>query len=219
MQGVRLSEENTKERWLEFHASAEALHDSVDRLADAGREGGVRLKVAEFCMIAVVAVGCSPVGAVSSPTPRPSPMPPSADSGSNPADNPSSLREPDADALRVVEIAFESIGTPYRWGGTSANGFDCSGLIRYAYGQLGIELPRISRDQLRMGDPVELRVGALLPGDILGFSAVASGPPTHVGLYVGDGEFIHSSTSGVRVSDLREPYWQQHFVAARRILH
>jgi len=121
-------------------------------------------------------------------------------------------------AIAVVETAYEAIGTPYQWGGNGANGFDCSGLIRYAYGQFGIDLPRISRDQLGAGSPVELRVGALEPGDVLGFSAVAGGEATHVGLYIGDGQFIHSSTSGVRVSDLRQPYWQRHFMAARRMV-
>jgi cell wall-associated NlpC family hydrolase len=121
-------------------------------------------------------------------------------------------------AIAVVETAYEAIGSPYQWGGNGANGFDCSGLIRYAYGQFGIELPRISRDQLAVGSPVELRVGALEPGDVLGFSAVVGGEATHVGLYIGDGQFIHSSTSGVRVSDLRQPYWQQHFMAARRMV-
>jgi cell wall-associated NlpC family hydrolase len=121
--------------------------------------------------------------------------------------------------MAVVETAFEAIGTPYQWDGTDANGFDCSGLIRYAYGQFGIDLPRISRDQLRTGLPVELKVGALWPGDVLGFSAVVGGEASHVGLYVGDGQFIHSSTRGVRVSDLREPYWQQHLITARRVVH
>ena len=121
-------------------------------------------------------------------------------------------------STRVVEAAFDAIGSPYRWGGTSANGFDCSGLIQYAYGQYGIRLPRVSRDQLRRGSPVELSVETLQPGDVLGFSAVVGGEATHVGLYVGDGRFIHSSSSGVRVSDLRTPYWQQHLIAARRMV-
>ena len=167
---------------------------------------------------ALMLVGCSPVGVA-----RPSGPTPGAESSNveTRSESPPVLpsgREGPADALEVVEIAFQAIGTPYQWGGTDANGFDCSGLIRYAYGQLGIELPRISRDQLRMGSPVELQVGALQPGDVLGFSAVVGGEATHVGLYVGDGEFIHSSTRGVRVSDLREPYWQQHFMAARRMV-
>lgn len=121
-------------------------------------------------------------------------------------------------AIAVVETAYAAIGTPYLWGGNGGNGFDCSGLIRYAYGEFGIHLPRISRDQLREGDPVDLRIESLRPGDVLGFSTVVGGEATHVGLYVGDGEFIHSSTSGVRISDLRTPYWQQHFMAARRMV-
>lgn len=119
----------------------------------------------------------------------------------------------------MVETAFEAIGTPYEWGGNDGNGFDCSGLIRYAYGRFGIRLPRTSGEQLREGIPIELGVSALTPGDILGFSAVAGGEPTHVGLFIGDGEFIHSSSGGVRVSNLRDPYWQRLFIAARRIVH
>ena len=145
---------------------------------------------------------------------------PAVGSPRHPAGNPpeDGRGQPHATALAVVETAFEAIGTPYLWGGTGGNGFDCSGLIRYAYGEFGIQLPLVSGEQIREGYPVDLRLDALRPGDILGFSAVVGGDVTHVGLYIGDGEFIHSSTSGVRVSDLRTPYWQQHFVAARRIL-
>jgi cell wall-associated NlpC family hydrolase len=124
----------------------------------------------------------------------------------------------EATADAVVETAYQAIGIPYEWGGNDANGFDCSGLIRYAYARHGIHLPRISRDQLRMGSPVEPEVNVLRPGDVLGFAAVPGGEATHVGLYVGDGRFIHSSSEGVRVSSLMEPYWQQHVVAARRLI-
>jgi cell wall-associated NlpC family hydrolase len=117
-----------------------------------------------------------------------------------------------------VETALEAIGAPYRWGGSGANGFDCSGLIQYAYGQHGIRLPRISRDQLRRGEAVGRDLEDLQPGDILGFSAVAGGEPMHVGLYVGDARFIHSSTSGVKTSDLTERYWRRRFLMARRIV-
>ena len=174
-------------------------------------------------ILALCVTGCSTVGA---------PRPASPQSGLNPApggSRPGPVMEVGPDesarpvegelALSVVETAFEAIGTPYEWGGNDANGFDCSGLIRYSYGRFGIGLPRISGDQLREGRPVELRVEALLPGDILGFSAVPGGEAAHVGLYVGDGQFIHSSSSGVRVSNLRNPYWQRHFMAARRIVN
>jgi cell wall-associated NlpC family hydrolase len=118
----------------------------------------------------------------------------------------------------VVETALEALGTPYQWGGTDANGFDCSGLVQYAYGQYGIALPRVSRDQLRMGSAVPLDTDALRPGDVLGFSREVGGKASHVGLYVGDGRFIHSSSTGVRVSDIGVPYWQRHLVAARRMI-
>lgn len=167
-----------------------------------GASRGFSGKLAGSLLLLAVSTGCSLAGGRGVPEVTPA----------APEDDEVAL------ALAVVERAFQAIGTPYEWGGTDANGFDCSGLIRFAYGEFGIELPRISRDQLRMGSPVDPRVGALQPGDILGFSAVVGGEATHVGLYVGDGEFIHSSTGGVRVSDLREPYWQQHFVKARRMV-
>lgn len=119
---------------------------------------------------------------------------------------------------QVVDVALASIGTPYEWGGTDANGFDCSGLIQFAYAKLGIRLPRTSSAQIRSGSPVAAERGQLLPGDVLGFSAGGSGRMDHVGLYVGADEFIHSSSSGVRVSSLRNSYWSESLVAARRIV-
>jgi cell wall-associated NlpC family hydrolase len=119
---------------------------------------------------------------------------------------------------QVVDAALESIGTPYEWGGTDANGFDCSGLIQFAYAKLGIRLPRTSAAQIRSGTPVPAERARLLPGDVLGFSAAGSGRTDHVGLYVGADEFIHSSSSGVRVSSLRNSYWRESLVAARRIV-
>ncbi len=123
----------------------------------------------------------------------------------------------------VAETALDAMGTPYRWGGSDEDGYDCSGLIQWAYGEHGILLPRTSRDQARLGTRVDRSVGALLPGDILGFAVSGSGV-SHVGLYVGQGDFIHSSSAGVRLSSLTasDPdsrWWQQRWVAARRILN
>lgn len=123
----------------------------------------------------------------------------------------------------VVETALAVMGAPYSWGGTDQNGFDCSGLIQYAYGQHGVVLPRISRDQMRMGAAVERRADALRPGDVLGFSADRSSRITHVGLHVGNGQFIHSSSTGVKLSslDANDPdsrWWRDRWVGVRRIV-
>lgn len=126
-------------------------------------------------------------------------------------------------AASVVETALGVMGTPYTWGGTDENGFDCSGLIQYAYAENGVILPRVSRDQARTGAFVEPRVPELRPGDVLGFSVERSSRITHVGLYIGDGQFIHSASQGVRISsligtDANSRWWQHRWVVARRIL-
>ncbi|MDH3498264.1 MAG: C40 family peptidase [Gemmatimonadota bacterium] len=125
----------------------------------------------------------------------------------------------------VVETALGAMGSPYRWGGTDGNGFDCSGLIQYAYAQHGIVLPRTSRDQARLGSALERDVGKLRPGDVLTFSAEGTASRvTHVGLYVGEGQFIHSSSTGVKTSSLLgdddgdSRWWRQRWVGARRIV-
>jgi cell wall-associated NlpC family hydrolase len=122
----------------------------------------------------------------------------------------------------IVQTATDVMGTPYRWGGNNADGFDCSGLIRYAFGEHGISLPRRSADQAREGDAVPRDLDALLPGDILTFSN-RPGQVTHVGLYVGDGKFIHSATGGVRLStlsadDVYGKWWWKRWTGARRVV-
>lgn len=126
-------------------------------------------------------------------------------------------------AADVVKTALDAMGAPYRWGGSGDNGYDCSGLIQFAYGEHGILLPRVSRDQVRMGVLVEKDPAALRPGDILGFAG-SGGGVNHVGLYVGDGLFIHSAGEGVKLSSLtaadgESRHWRQRWLVARRILN
>lgn len=125
----------------------------------------------------------------------------------------------------VVQTALGAMGTPYAWGGDSISGggFDCSGLIQYAYRQHGISLPRRSADQAREGIEVPKDLAGLKRGDILTFSNRRDGTITHVGLYVGDGRFIHSATGGVQTSVLSadDPYgrwWWERWVGARRVV-
>jgi cell wall-associated NlpC family hydrolase len=125
--------------------------------------------------------------------------------------------------MDVVETALDVLGSPYQWGGTAENGFDCSGLIQYAYARHGIRLPRTSRDQSVAGDAVAMVVDSLLPGDILAFAGRVGGSVTHVGMYVGEGKFIHSSSTGVKLSrlDASDPegsYWIPKWVGARRLV-
>ena len=126
-------------------------------------------------------------------------------------------------AANIVTTALAALGSPYLWGGTAENGFDCSGLVQWAYAQHGIRLPRMSRDQAHSGTEVTPDVAALQPGDILLFAAQPRGGVTHVGMYVGDQTFIHSSNTGVKLSRLQaqDPegaWWAARWVGARRIV-
>jgi cell wall-associated NlpC family hydrolase len=117
----------------------------------------------------------------------------------------------------VLARAFALLGTPYRWGGTSTEGFDCSGLVGYVFrNALGIELPRVSRDMAQTGTQVER--SQLTAGDLVFFSTHSSGVD-HVGIYVGDGKFLHAPRTGrdVTVSNLDTGYWNAKFIQARRV--
>jgi cell wall-associated NlpC family hydrolase len=108
----------------------------------------------------------------------------------------------------AVEIALRYVGVPYVWGGSSPSGFDCSGLTHYVYLQLGIDLPRTSREQYRVGAFIaEDQLDALKPGDLVFFGSNGDpGQVHHVGMYVGSGNFLHAPGTGdhVKVSSLTE---------------
>jgi len=113
--------------------------------------------------------------------------------------------------IRAATYARSFVGVPYRWGGSSPGGFDCSGLVRYVYRQFGVDLPHSSYADFNLGR----RVGrwALQPGDLVFFSGLG-----HVGMYVGDGRFIHAPHSGTRVQISRLADWGASYDGARRLV-
>ncbi len=121
-------------------------------------------------------------------------------------------------ATGMVEQAMGLLGVPYRRGGTSeSTGFDCSGFVRHLYEKsLGQLLPRRAVDQARATEVIERE--DLKPGDLVFFNTMRRAF-SHVGIYVGDGKFIHSPRAGkaVNVEDMRSAYWQKRFNGARRV--
>ncbi len=116
--------------------------------------------------------------------------------------------------VRAVDFARRLLGVPYRWGGDSPqSGFDCSGFVRFVYAHFGFELPHSSYADFDLG--VRVARGSLRPGDLVFFDGVG-----HVGMYVGDGRFIHAPHSGtdVQVTSLADPWYQASYDGARRLV-
>jgi cell wall-associated NlpC family hydrolase len=119
---------------------------------------------------------------------------------------------------RITDLALQAVGSRYTWGGTSPlTGFDCSGLVRWVLGQLGIDTGRTVWSQYPHGTPVA--PDQLQAGDIVFFANTYTAGLSHVGIYVGDGRFVDAGTerTGVRQASLWDPYWAPRFVGARRI--
>lgn len=116
--------------------------------------------------------------------------------------------------------ALAALGTPYHYGGRSPQtGFDCSGLVAHVFEQAwGLPLPHNARAQSRLGRPV--RLGDLAPGDLV-FYNTRRRAYSHVGIYVGDGRFVHAPKHGsrVRMESIHSPYWRARFDGARRLEH
>src|SRR5579875_317529 len=116
---------------------------------------------------------------------------------------------------RVANIALQYIGVPYVWGGTTPNGFDCSGFSRYVYKQAGVNLPRTASEQYAEGQAVDK--SNLQRGDLVFFSTYKAGA-SHVGIYLGDNKFVHASSShGVTVSSLSTSYYRDTYIGSKRI--
>lgn len=112
----------------------------------------------------------------------------------------------------ILDSAFSALGVKYRWGGNSRReGFDCSGFTKFAYKNANINIPRVSREQSRVSRTI--RRQDLRPGDMI-FFKTSGRVVNHVGIYIGNGQFIHAASGGgkVTIDDLRKNYWQKRLV-------
>lgn len=117
----------------------------------------------------------------------------------------------------VAQAGLKLVGTPYAWGGTSPDvGFDCSGFVYYLGKLYGVTLPRTSYDMFELG--VAVKQADLQPGDLVFYTTYAPGA-SHVGVYIGEGKFVHSQneSTGVIVTELSREWWASRYLGARRV--
>lgn len=119
-------------------------------------------------------------------------------------------------ASRAADHALTMVGKPYRYGGNTPKGFDCSGLVQYSYSRVGVKLPHGTRNLLHASRPISR--DELQRGDLVFFTQEGR-KSSHVALYLGGNRFVHSPSSGknVYVAGFNDPYWQRHFTEARRL--
>ena len=118
----------------------------------------------------------------------------------------------------AVRLAAQYVGYPYRSGGSSpATGFDCSGFVRYVYSKVGVDVPHGSLDQAASGRAIA--PDKLRPGDLVVFENTYRPGPSHTGIYLGDGRFVHAADErdGVTISGLKDAYWAARYHGARRL--
>ena len=115
----------------------------------------------------------------------------------------------------VISLAKDYMGVPYVFGGTTPYGFDCSGYVQYVFAKAGVSIPRTADVQYDFGKPIATT--DLVAGDCVFFETYLPGA-SHVGIYLGDNKFIHASSSGgVRINSLTQPYYSAHYIGARRM--
>jgi cell wall-associated NlpC family hydrolase len=164
------------------------------------------MRVLLIVVVAAFSTACATTGATPRPFPGPRPTP--AESRVSGAASP-------VPGTEVIGTALALRGTPYRNGGADLNGFDCSGFVWYVFAQHGLSMPRTVAEQYEVGGKV--KPDEMQPGDLVFFRTAGRGA-THVGIALGDGEFVHapSSRGVVRVERLSASYWSDRFLGARR---
>ncbi len=116
---------------------------------------------------------------------------------------------------KAISVAKANLGVPYRWGGITPNGFDCSGLVKYSFGKAGKTMPRTAADMFYTKG---YRVSSLKVGDLLFYAPTKASKPTHVAIYMGAGKMIMASSSkGVIITYTSNSYWHPKYIGAKRI--
>ncbi|MCM3724568.1 C40 family peptidase [Neobacillus cucumis] len=116
---------------------------------------------------------------------------------------------------KAISIAKTNLGVPYRWGGITPAGFDCSGLVKYSFGKAGVALPRTAADMFYTKG---YRVSSPQVGDLMFFAPTKASRPTHVAIYIGSGKMIMASSSkGVIVTYTSNTYWKPKYIGAKHI--
>lgn len=116
--------------------------------------------------------------------------------------------------INAAIIGQKYIGIPYKWGGTTTNGFDCSGFVSFTYKKTGKVLPRTSYEMYKRGKPVAKK--NLQKGDLVFYSTYKKGA-SHVGIYLGNNKFVHAASKGVKVDSLNNSYWKSKYIGAKRV--
>ncbi|WP_342578556.1 C40 family peptidase [Psychrobacillus sp. FSL K6-2843] len=121
-----------------------------------------------------------------------------------------------ATSIEIGAFASKFYGTPYKYGGTTPKGFDCSGYIRYVFNKFGLSLPRTSAEQYKVGEKVAK--DKLAPGDLVFFANTYKKGISHTGIYLGNGEFISAKSKGILKANLNtDPYWAPKYAGAKRL--
>lgn len=162
-----------------------------------------RARYFTFALVSVLLVACSG---------------PVYKAGYKPAYQPNSSYPVNTSKRSVLVKAKSLLGKPYRYGGNHpTTGFDCSGFVQYTHAAVGINLPRTSYQQYRATHPINKN--QLRPGDLVFFRINRKRSVSHVGIYLGNGKFIHSPSSGkhVTIAKLDNPYWRKVYSSAGRV--
>lgn len=118
----------------------------------------------------------------------------------------------------IIKFAKAQLGKPYEWAAEGPNSFDCSGLVYYVYAKNGIDLPRVSKQQYKVGKYIDFK--NIQPGDLLFSSTNRSGQVSHVGIYIGSGNMIHAPNKGdvVKIVSINNSYWNSVYIGAKRVV-